>query len=126
MLTQAEFAEILASLPPPPPPGPVRCGQIVTFTLSLAKALRRQAVSPALWNMLVSVARQQQARGWASRPAIALDLGCTFQAIDQQLLKSDHLFAVDRSTHPARLTLSAEAVGVLRDTIRLAKRYSHD
>lgn len=134
MLTQQEFDAILAQLPEPstatrPPARPAR--GIFDFNLAIARALRSVELSHALFNVLASIARQQVSRGYATMAQVAIDAGVSFNAVQQHLLKSAHLFTQERrperegsAGHFVQVTLTQEAVTLLRDVNARAIRYA--
>lgn len=127
MIEQPEFEAIVAALPPPreSPPPKIRPGlNTHNWTIALTKALRRAELSHPVFSYLLAAARAQQLRGYATIPQIALDCGCTFQAVDQQLYKTHGYFSKDTTTRPARLTLTQDAIAIIHRVNSLARKYA--
>lgn len=126
MIEQPEFEAIVSAFPPPEQAPPkIRKGlNTHTWTLALTKALRRVELSHAVFSYLIAAARAQQFRGYATIPQIALDCGCTFQAVDQQLYKTHGYFSKDTTSRPARLTLTQDAIQILHRVNSLARKYA--
>jgi hypothetical protein len=136
MLTQLEFREIIDAVGRGETPAPHRHHKdalnIVNFSLGLAQSLSRYQLSPAIFNVITSVARATTLTGHATIPQIAADCGITFNAVHQHLqpAKSGHLFhqhrtAKDGTRFPMlRITLTNDATAIFAKVLQSAKRYA--
>ena len=134
MLTQLEFEALLSSICCPERVTRVarrdREGiSIASYTVGLAAALKSEALTHALFNLLTAVARSQAARGDATIPQVAIALGVSFNSVHIHLHKSPDLFEVRRGEIKDggtlnRITLSAEAIPLLVTVNKRAKKYA--
>jgi hypothetical protein len=137
MLTQLEFENLLASICCPERaavavrlPRPDKEGMsIAAYTIGLAAALKSEALTHALFNLLTAVARSQAARGYATIPQVAIALGVSFNSVHIHLHKSPDLFEVRRGEVKDggtlnRITLAAAAIGLLVRVNKRAKKYA--
>ncbi len=135
MITQLEFDHLIAALEPPPPfqRVPIRKAEDIgafDYALGLAASLRTHNVPPPAFNLMVSFARQQHARGWASVPQTATDLRCTYNAVRYQIKEHPELWTItaDQAFGPGnfsyRITLTQEALQLLASIQRRAKAFA--
>jgi hypothetical protein len=94
------------------------------YTIGLAAALKAENLTHAQHNLMVAVARAQESRGFATTPQVSLELGVSFNAVRQHLLKTPDLFEVRKSAIN-QLTLTGEAVQLLHRVSEKAKRYAN-
>lgn len=99
-----------------------------TFTIGLARALRKEYVAHSLFNLLTVVGCHQVKDGHTTIPRVALALGVTFNAIQQHLIKSGHFFEVNRKRWGKAgmnlLTLSPEGIALLVKIQKTADTYA--
>lgn len=85
----------------------------IDHTLRLATALRVYGLTHQVHDVLCAVAKLQAERGHATIPAVCLELSCTYQNVNQHLIKNPDWFLVDKDAQPRRYTLSPEAIRVM-------------
>ena len=132
MLTQMEIEAVLMALPPEcrvAQRRAVRKDQnLVDHQIALARALKKENLSPALFHVMLSVARQEVARKYATTVQVCIDLGVSVNAIHIHLHKSPWLFENKSEVRKGiirRIGLSAEAVELLVKVQKSAKRYAN-
>lgn len=135
MTSQLEFEKLLAGLKCLPPQAKlpkVRPGLNATnYTIALARALKAENLSHALFNILTCIGRAQVDRGFATTAQISIDLGVTFNSVHIQIHKSPQLFSINKDKHRSergtvmnRITLTDEAIALLVTVKKRAKRYA--
>lgn len=85
----------------------------IDHTLKLATALRVYGLTHQVHDVLCAVAKLQSARGYATIPTVCQELSCTYQNVNQHLIKNPDWFLVDKDAQPRRYTLSPEAIRVM-------------
>jgi len=99
-----------------------------TYAIGLARALRRENLAHAVFNVLSVVAREQALHGFATVPKVVETLGITFNAVQVHMHRNAHLFHIQKREHRRpvfhMLTLSDEAIALLVKIQKSAKLYA--
>ncbi len=131
---QLEFEQILQELGAHAPgtsklPKPKIGLNTQTYAIGLAKALRRENLPHPTFNILTVIAREQGRFKDTTIPRVAMVLGISFNAVQQHLHKSGHLFEVTKSERRKPginvLRLSPEAIALLVKIQKLAHQYAN-